>query len=47
MDPDVDHLHEELIQVAAVAVHIVERIDAGDGPTLVRCESAALPPNEQ
>jgi NTP pyrophosphatase (non-canonical NTP hydrolase) len=35
-DIDLDHLREELIQVAAVAVHMVERIDAGDRPTRTR-----------
>ena len=29
-DRDLAHLREELIQVAAVAVHIVQRIEAGD-----------------
>ena len=47
MDADLDHLREELIQVAAVAVHILERIDAGDGVPLVRSESAAQPPAGQ
>lgn len=36
MDVDLDHLREELVQVAAVAVHIIERIDAGDRPTRAR-----------
>ena len=31
-DRDLDHLREELIQVAAVAVQIVEKIDSGDYP---------------
>ena len=38
-DVDLDHLREELVQVAAVAVHMVERIDAGDRP--IRVNSGA------
>ena len=34
-DADLDHLREELVQVAAVAVHVIERIDAGDHPARV------------
>lgn len=26
----IDHLREELVQVAAVAVHMIEKIDSGD-----------------
>ena len=35
-DAELGHLREELVQVAAVAVHIIERIDAGDRPTAQR-----------
>jgi len=33
---DLAHLREELVQVAAVAVHIIEKVDAGDRPELVQ-----------
>lgn len=36
---DVKHLREELIQVAAVAVQMVEKIDAGEYPEPVSRES--------
>lgn len=29
-DGNLEHLREELIQVAAVAVHIIEKLDSGD-----------------
>lgn len=38
---DLDHLREELVQVAAVAVQIVEKIDAGMYPPTVVRESPA------
>lgn len=42
-DNDLDHLREELIQVAAVAVQMIEKIDSGEYPDPVQRFADATP----